>query len=227
LLLTGILGLVAAWRRDPGAPLSPFLLASFGWLLVLFLTTSDDVGGAERLLEFCVVIVALGAGLGVFYWASSRVVTTVASLTGCLLCVVVASAVLNLVTEHQYPNQPQEATVTMLQKLHLHKGYAEYWDAGIDRFLSRQTIDIINVECLGGTEPPSYYDGWSDKGLTEVPAKTTFYLLTQTDVSVCSLTTLDALLGRPYRVVSVPSVTDPTEILIYNYDIGPRLFGQD
>jgi hypothetical protein len=218
-----ILGFIWAWRREPGQVLVPFLVAIFVWLLVLFLGADVGVGGNDRELQFCVAILMFGLGITVVYAANVRLVAAVATVATCALVVVLSISAWAFIHQRATPDQPQLATVATLESLHLKKGYAEYWDAGIDRFLSRDHLDIVNVECYDPSTP-SYFNWYSDKGTLNVHADRTFYILSNTDASVCPLATLVRFLGPPSRVVPVPSTSDPTEILIYDYDIGPRLF---
>jgi hypothetical protein len=217
-----ILGFIWAWRREPGQVLVPFLVAIFVWLLVLFLGADVGTGGNDRELQFCAAILTFGLGITVVYAANVRLVAAVATVATCALVVVLSTSAWAFLHQRATPDQPQLATVATLESLHLKKGYADYWDAGIDRFLSREHLDIVNVECSDASTP-SYFNWYSDKGMLNVHADRTFYILSDTDTSVCPLATLVRFLGPPSRVVPVPTTYDPTEILIYDYDIGPRL----
>jgi len=213
LAVAAIFGLVEAWRRHPASLLSPFSVAILVWLLVVFLTTVVGVGGNDRELQFGVGVLTFALGLSVLYATNVRAMAAVVGLAGGALVLVRGASAAALLHDRVFPDRPEFATVDMIEALHLHKGYAEYWDAGIDRFLSRDSLDIINVECRGGSAP-YYFNWWSDKGmLTCVQAKRTFYILSETDTSVCSLGTPERLLGNPARTVQVPTLVDPTEVL--------------
>jgi hypothetical protein len=217
-----ILGFIWAWRREPGQVLVPFLVAIFVWLLVVFLVADPGSGGYDRELEFCVAILMFGLGITVVYAANVRLVAAVATVATCALVVVLSTSAWAFLHQRTTPDQPQLATIATLESLHLKKGYAEYWDAGIDRFLSRGHVDIVNVECFDPSNP-IYFNWYSDKGMLNLHAEKTFYILAPTNTSACSLTTLDRLLGPPARIVPVRTNYYPTEIVIYDYDIGPRL----
>ena len=223
LLIAAVLGCIWAWRREPGQPLGPFLAAIFTWLLAVFLLTELGVGGNDRELQFCVAVAAFALGLTVLYAPNVRVVAATIALASCALVLVLASSASSLLHERVSPNTSQFQTVTEIKSLHIHVGYAEYWDAGIDKFLSGESLDLINVECPDGSNP-IYYNWESDKGMLDIRAGKSFYILSETDPNVCSRATLDKLLGAPSRVVAVADSSDPTEILVYDYNIGPRLF---
>jgi len=223
LLAAGVAGIVAMWRRYPGEVLGAFLGVTCLWLFLLFLVVEDGVGGANRFLSVCEVFVTVGAGLTVLSARNVRLRNAVVVLAVLALGLVVVNSVQPLVGQRVHPDVAEVATVAEIEALHLRKGYAEYWDAGIDRYLSHYSLDITNVECGSGAKP-SFSNVWSNEGLiTQVKASKSFYVLSSTDSSVCSLEQLESAFGKPARIVPVGSPSDPTKIVIYNYDIGRRI----
>ena len=96
-----------------------------------------------------------------------RAIAAVVALTGCALVLVLGTSASALLHQRLFPNRSQFQTVYTLESLHLHKGYAEYWDAGIDRFLSRHSLTSSTLNAHMGQIPiTSIWE--SDKGMLTV-----------------------------------------------------------
>jgi hypothetical protein len=82
---------------------------------------------------------------------------------------------------------------------------------------------MLNISCSGSSV--GYYDLWQDRGVTDVHAKRTFYVVSKTDTSlgVCGAAQLRRLFGKPAEVVRAGPRSYGEQVYVYNYDIGTRI----
>jgi hypothetical protein len=99
------------------------------------------------------------------------------------------------------------------------KGYATYWNANINTYLSKERVDFIQVTCVSSKSTP--YAWLTDDGILAKPATRTFYLWDALDPPAgCLYDEVVQQFGAPARVVPVSATT---RLLVYDYDLLERM----
>jgi hypothetical protein len=112
------------------------------------------------------------------------------------------------------PNTQAQADARVVQGLHLTKGYASYWNAGIDQYFTNNKVTFIQSGC-------SPHPGIKLSRILvneqewQRPARRSFYLF-DPRLTRCSQADFARFLGEPVRVVGLD---DDRQLLVYDYDI--------
>lgn len=150
-------------------------------------------------------------------------------LVGGLCALFVVSALFNAVhTEHASGaalsrpgvNDPLYKRSRIIGDLGLGKGYASYWNAQINTYVSRGRQLTIPVHCVDGTLRIRIWlmdTAWMDK-----PAARTYLIRQPGDPALrgCGPTELTRQFGRPAETESLPG---GQQLLAYDYDIASRM----
>ena len=118
-----------------------------------------------------------------------------------------------------HANGTNIALIDAVKAEHLTKGYANYWQANINTYLSKDTVHFLPVTCSGNRTAPHYW--LIDNNSFEIPAASSF-LLIDPDIPqppTCPLGQIYEQFGMPARQIEVSDKT----ILIYNYDLVTRM----
>jgi hypothetical protein len=108
---------------------------------------------------------------------------------------------------------------TMIDSLEAHglsKGYAQYWDANIDSYLSSGKLVVVPEVC--SSTQISRYNWMINSSLFTKPAKKTFFIY-ESDIPGCTLKGVERSLGMPNSSYTVLG----DDILIYNHDITSKV----
>jgi hypothetical protein len=100
-----------------------------------------------------------------------------------------------------------------------YKGYANYWQANINTYLSSGRVRALSTLCDTGTTKPFLW--LVDKSQFDIKADKSFYLYDPdiTSPAICSLDELDAQFGKPSKTITVYDKT----LLFYDYDIVKKM----
>lgn len=116
-------------------------------------------------------------------------------------------------------NQVNFQILAELEKRHLTKGYANFWQAGINTYLSDNRVIVLPATCPAGQVQP--FKWLLDTENYDLPAKKSFFIIDPAieDQYACTETALSTQLGKPAEQVSVAN----RHILIYNYDVVSKM----
>jgi hypothetical protein len=115
---------------------------------------------------------------------------------------------------HEHPNSSNFTLINTLRSMGLTKGYANYWDSGVNTYLSDNKIDFVPVNCM-------QIQHWlMDDHSLNVSAEKTFYLFNPSRTGNCeSVDVIPQILGTPNQVVEIGE----SRIFVFNYDIKVKL----
>jgi hypothetical protein len=151
-------------------------------------------------------------------------------LASSLIMILIVSAVLNVIPTARASNDPappltvaREQQLSAVLSTGLAKGYGQFWSGNVLIYLSGGRVTVNAVRCSNGS---FVYDSWltDTARYRRVHAASTF-LIWEPSVPYftgCSRAQVDSLLGPPSR--ELPAGAGST-VLVYPYDIGPRLLG--
>lgn len=115
-------------------------------------------------------------------------------------------------------NGEERAVIATLNRLGVHKGYAEYWDANISTYLSRGKQTVIAAQCRG--HELIAYRWLRDTAAETKPASQSYLWIDASGPKLCAADDLASQLGEPARVVQA---TQRSTLLLYDYDITKHL----
>src|SRR6266702_1715822 len=119
------------------------------------------------------------------------------------------------------PNSQAESVARAVEGLHLTKGYASYWNAGINQYFTNGRVIFIQSGCsrsagLKLTRVLINEQEWQQS------ARQSFYLF-DPRATRCTRADIDRFLGEPKQVVSL---VGERQLLLYDYDILRRMSAQ-
>jgi hypothetical protein len=109
--------------------------------------------------------------------------------------------------------------ITALKKEGVTKGYANYWEAGINTYLSRGAVEVLPVDCeFNNTKPLKWL---VDLKRYEVPTKKTAILLDPhiESQAMCTYDQIITQFGTPSHELKEYNIS----ILVYDYDIYQKM----
>jgi hypothetical protein len=147
-----------------------------------------------------------------------------------LVAVLLIGAALNVTATARSAGGPRPAlTVARTQQLQavlstgLNKGYGQFWSGNVLIYLSGGKVTVNALRCTDGK---LVYDSWlTDTARYQRVRASSTFLIWEPSVPYfhgCSRASVDALLGPPSS--ELPAGAGST-VLVYPYDIGPRLLG--
>jgi|GEM_PF-5853681 len=113
-----------------------------------------------------------------------------------------------------YPNAENQAIAKTVEKLHLTKGYANYWDAGINQYFTAGQVFFIPSVCIPGKGIELSRTLINEQEWRRTAGKT-FYLY-DPNTTRCSPATLSRLYGQPAQA---RTFANGERLLIYDYDL--------
>lgn len=116
------------------------------------------------------------------------------------------------------PNAMNEQIAAVLKSHGLTKGYAAYWDAGIDQYLTNNKTIIIQAGCSPTVGIDAYRFLVNEQEYA-LPATESFYLYNP-GLTRCSSSDMERFLGKPKSSVMLPG---RLTLYIYGYDISSRI----
>ncbi len=118
-------------------------------------------------------------------------------------------------------NQTNYQIIDEIENMGLTKGYANYWGADINTYLSGGKVSFLPITChKGKTETLPLL---VNKSLFQKPATESFYLYNPLNPAPksCSYEQVITQFGYPVRIKKI----DGDSILIYNYDLHTKMLG--
>lgn len=225
-VLGALLWGVAHWLRQAGGKKMQdtrrwicFFAATFAGSLALYAVSTMSIGTSTYryliLLPF-IGLVLLPAVIANSTERARRLIT--ALLLAAVLLNVGAftlrpRAVIGTVVNQA--NADNYAVLRVLTAHHLTKGYANYWDANINSYLSKGTIDVVPVICDSQAyKPLRWLD--TESQITKQSSRSFLILNPQfIGQGLCDAHTTATILGTPQETITVNS----TRILIYGHDV--------
>jgi MFS family permease len=130
----------------------------------------------------------------------------------------VASTVQDYRARGDSPNAENIQIARIVESQHLTKGYATFWDAGINQYYTSNKVMFIQSGCSpkAGVGP---YRWLLNEQVLRRPASNSFYLLDPATTR-CTDADLARFFGRPQQVIRLDG---QKQLLIYGYDISMRL----
>jgi hypothetical protein len=115
-------------------------------------------------------------------------------------------------------NQLNYALIGQMKQRGLTKGYANYWQAGINTYLSKNEVLFLPVLCPNGETVPFHW--LIDESRFKFTAKQSFYILDPDlpDPYPCSVEQITQQFGQPIETLTIAN----KKVLIFNYDIYTR-----
>jgi len=115
-------------------------------------------------------------------------------------------------------NSDNQAIAAIVESEHLTKGFASYWNAGINQYFADNRVVFIQTGCSPslGVDVDKLLLNEQELGLS---SRNSFYLFDPA-ATRCTSADLDRFFGKPERVLSL---TYGKRILIYDYDITNRI----
>lgn len=141
----------------------------------------------------------------------------------CLFLVVFQN--IKLLKKHGHPNVNNFEIIHILNEEKLEKGYAGFWESGIDRFLSDQKINIIPVGCEKG-DKLGKFNLFINQDVFNTSSNRTFFIYRSrgnSETLACSPEILVPQLGKPEK--TIPILNGDVVIAIYGYDIKNKMIG--
>jgi hypothetical protein len=180
-----------------------FVVVVFASIIILAL----KMGTTRPRVQYGVAAVLIIATLGNITIAIRRSATYAFVTTSSIISTNEANA-LNYSIDHQI-----ESTQT-------YKGYANYWQANIDTYLSGGRVNMLPVLCTGDNKTINF-DWLVDQSRFQVSAAKSFYLYDPglPQPPTCTVPQVEQQFGAPERVIKISDKT----LLLYNYDIGTRM----
>lgn len=227
ILISGIYGLYLLWRRGwlKNKPLTLFIPLSFLITIGAYLFSNKPEGVFT--MRFLIVL-PFWLCIGLFVLISR--LTKIRTIYGQILIVfVILASLMNLATmryiyHYQTPRENFSANfelVDVLNQNNLDYGYAEYWKAGANTFLSDDKIKIRQILCIEGRIRPflwvaseKFYEPTNYVGRT-------FLLLDETLPSCSYQKALDQF-GYPQDYQELDIRGKKIELLIFDYNIANR-----
>jgi hypothetical protein len=116
------------------------------------------------------------------------------------------------------PNAENREIARIVADHRLTKGYASFWNAGINQYLTRNKVLFIQSGCSpsAGVRP---YRWLLNEQVLERPAKDSFYLFDPA-ASRCTEADLARFFGEPRSTVQL---IGQKRLLVYGYDISSRM----
>jgi hypothetical protein len=117
-------------------------------------------------------------------------------------------------------NAHHQAIVQSMRRYGLTKGYADYWGADINTYLSGNSIEFIAAKCRA--DGVHTYRWNMDDRVIHQPATRTFYLVDKASQQSdsCTVAMVERQLGTPAETIAIDS---QALLLIYNDDITVRM----
>lgn len=109
--------------------------------------------------------------------------------------------------------------IKALENAGVYKGYANYWQANVNTYLSKGKVSVLPTICAPPITGRFYW--LVDQSRYQQPATRSFYLY-DPDISTpptCSIEQIEAQIGAPQRSIRVSNKI----ILLYDYDITSRI----
>jgi hypothetical protein len=130
----------------------------------------------------------------------------------------VASIVQDYRTRGDNPNAENIQIARIVESQNLTKGYAAFWDAGINQYYTGNKVMFIQSGCSpkAGVRP---YRWLLNEQVLQRPASNSFYLLDPATTR-CTRADLARFFGQPKQVIRLDG---QKQLLLYGYDISMRL----
>lgn len=142
-----------------------------------------------------------------------------------LIAMILLAAILNvLATSHaslggrDNPNAESQATARIAMAHHLTKGYASYWNAGINQYFADNKVLFIQSGCSRATGVKPYRQLLNEQALQR-PAATSFYLY-DPSATRCTEPDLVRFFGEAQSTVEIPG---RKKLFVYGYDITKKM----
>lgn len=120
------------------------------------------------------------------------------------------------ITNTEKPNLYNYNLINTIKKLGLTKGYAGYWNANINTYLSKNKIYFLPVICNNkNINVP--YPLLDNSAMFKKPSQKTFLIVDNLEqrANLCSMSEIYNQFKKPQKIINL----NGTKILIYNYDI--------
>jgi hypothetical protein len=116
------------------------------------------------------------------------------------------------------PNAENQEIVRIVTDHHLTKGYASFWNAGINQYFARNKVLFIQSGCSSTTGLRPYR--WLlNEQVLQRPAKDSFYLFDPA-ATRCTEADIERFFGQPQKTVQLDG---QKRLLVYGYDISTRM----
>lgn len=181
---------------------------------------SDKAVNAESarylvLMPFYAALIIAVVIVGLVNLRVRKVLTTAVLLTAALNVVATINVYLD---SGGNPNAENQAIARIASEHHLTKGYASYWNAGINQYFADSKVLFIQSGCSPATGVKVYRLLLNEQVLPR-PAATSFYLF-DPNATHCTESELARYFGQPQSTIDLPG---QKRLFLYGYDIYKRM----
>ncbi len=214
-ILSPLLLLMKKFRHDAWKTffvLQPLFIS----LAFIFSSVPVDLGSERYLVIlpfYSVLITTL-----ILIETAGRIKTVLIGTLVVAVALNVAATVQMYIGRGTSPHIENEVIARTVERLDLTKGYASYWDAGINQYYTDSRVLFIQSVCTpkAGVKLSRYLVNEQEWNKTSGKS---FYLL-DPEATKCRATDLTRFFGEPERVVAV---TGGKQLFIYGYDISTHI----
>lgn len=193
-----------------------FLVMLIAFTIGSYIVDDDGVLNTERYLILLIFIATLLLLLIIHNLKSRDLKALTIILSVAIILNIINGYNAYQKTNINKPNQYNYSLINTIKKLGLTKGYAGYWNANINTYLSKDKINFLPIICNDkNINVP--YPLLNNSAMFKKPAQKTFLIVDKIEqrAQLCSLSEIYHQFKPPEKVIKKGG----TEILIYNYDI--------
>ncbi len=130
----------------------------------------------------------------------------------------IASTIQAYLAHGSDPNAENEKIVAVAKFRHLTKGYASYWNAGVNQYFANSEVLFVQTGCspVGGLRPNLLL---LNEQVLKRPTSASFYLFDPA-ATHCTDADLARFFGEPQDTVELAG---QKRLLLYSYDIATRM----
>lgn len=106
--------------------------------------------------------------------------------------------------------------ISSLKSNNLYKGYASYWNSGINNYLSNGSLSISPTICTDSKL--QIYEWLIDESREKIPSKNSFIIISNDEYkdATCSVNVLSDQFGPPEKIINIGNLY---QIYVYPFDI--------
>lgn len=228
-LVLMIIGSVIHYLRHEKIYFSPIKEAGIIVFVIILWSVAAISNSSTQSARYLIVVPFLLYSLSIFLYKVLPLRRQVYSIFSLVVAIWLISLFANVRAiaqgNHQVPNAANYQVINAIEEKGLKKGYAEFWAAPINTYLSNQSINFVPITCENEVNNPKVgiMNILMEASAFSKPADRTFILYTpeMKALSLCSLENLKQQFGEIDERVAIENTR--YELLIYDRDIAKQM----